>query len=102
MTPSTPAPRRLATALALVAAVVIPSCGGESTDNGSDPDVGTRPDTAHDTQEVPDGLEDLEDGGDSPSVFSEVSAGEQHSCALAVDQTVECWGRDTDGQASPP
>ena len=34
--------------------------------------------------------------------FASVSAGSNHSCALAEGGTVQCWGSDTDGPASPP
>ena len=34
--------------------------------------------------------------------FSAVSSGLFHSCGLRADSTVECWGLDDDGQASPP
>ena len=28
-----------------------------------------------------------------PSSFSQISAGDLHSCALRLDVTVECWGK---------
>ena len=33
---------------------------------------------------------------------TEVSAGGGHTCALAGDGTVTCWGADNHGQATPP
>ena len=31
-----------------------------------------------------------------------ISAGEDHTCAIRTDSTIECWGADLDGQATPP
>jgi hypothetical protein len=36
-------------------------------------------------------------------VFSQVAAGESHTCGLRADGTVACWGGDNSfGQATPP
>ena len=44
------------------------------------------------------------DGSQStPSgVFSDISAGENHTCALMYTGTVQCWGRNTHGQPVHP
>lgn len=34
--------------------------------------------------------------------FSQVSAGEAHSCGYGVDSTLSCWGYNASGQAPPP
>ena len=31
-----------------------------------------------------------------------VSAGSQHSCGVATSESIECWGKDDDGQSTPP
>ncbi|MFU8805849.1 MAG: RCC1-like domain-containing protein [Bradymonadaceae bacterium] len=31
-----------------------------------------------------------------------ITAGSFHACGIRTDDTVECWGRDDDGQATPP
>jgi alpha-tubulin suppressor-like RCC1 family protein len=34
--------------------------------------------------------------------FTKVSAGGIHTCGLRPDATVECWGANDHGQATPP
>jgi hypothetical protein len=34
--------------------------------------------------------------------FTQLSAGEYHTCGLASDGTAVCWGDDESGQSSPP
>lgn len=34
--------------------------------------------------------------------FRAIAAGTHHTCALRLDGSVACWGRDDDGEASPP
>ena len=34
--------------------------------------------------------------------FAQVSAGSFHSCGVLKTGTVQCWGSDNNGQASPP
>ena len=34
--------------------------------------------------------------------FTAISAGVHHTCGVKADGTVACWGRDNDGQATPP
>ena len=34
--------------------------------------------------------------------FVAVSSGNEHTCGLGTNGAVDCWGDDTDGQASPP
>ena len=36
------------------------------------------------------------------SKYVDVALGNRFSCALANTGRVDCWGRDTEGQASPP
>ena len=38
----------------------------------------------------------------TPTVFTQVSSGEQHSCGLKDDGVVECWGKNEFGQAAKP
>lgn len=38
----------------------------------------------------------------SESIFASVSVGRDHACGLWPNGTVECWGRNNDGQAQPP
>ena len=37
-----------------------------------------------------------------PPVYATIEAGGFHTCALGEASTVQCWGYDDDGQASPP
>ncbi len=37
-----------------------------------------------------------------PTVFTEVSSGEEHGCGLTVEGAVKCWGSDESGQATSP
>ncbi len=39
---------------------------------------------------------------DTPVSMSQVSVGEVHSCAIATDQTIKCWGWNQYGQSDPP
>lgn len=39
---------------------------------------------------------------ESGSTWVDVTCGGGHACALAEDGTVECWGKASDGQTSPP
>ena len=43
-------------------------------------------------------------GQSSPpaGVFSQVSAGRDHTCGVRADGAVACWGDNGDGQSSPP
>ena len=34
--------------------------------------------------------------------FRAVSAGGSHNCAIRTDGTLACWGRNVEGQATPP
>jgi hypothetical protein len=41
--------------------------------------------------------------GDAPAgSFTAVTTGGDHACALAPNADVQCWGRNSNGQASPP
>ena len=47
----------------------------------------------------------FDEGALSPPTTGEylmLTAGDFHACALGDDGAVVCWGRDDDGQASPP
>ena len=35
-----------------------------------------------------------------PAVFTAISVGGEHSCAIDADGNVECWGSDDSGQVS--
>ena len=37
-----------------------------------------------------------------PGRYDAISAGKHHTCAIRHDQTLDCWGDDMRGQASPP
>ena len=37
-----------------------------------------------------------------PNQFASVSAGGSHTCRLRESGAVECWGRDSEGQSTPP
>ena len=37
-----------------------------------------------------------------PGRYDAISAGKHHTCAIRHDQTLDCWGDDARGQASPP
>ncbi len=37
-----------------------------------------------------------------PSQYTAVSAGSLHSCGLKVDQSIACWGSNSDGQTTVP
>lgn len=54
----------------------------------------------------PDGTLTCWDGRDYSTplagVFTQVSGGWGHACAIAADSTVACWGNDDAGQATPP
>ena len=41
-------------------------------------------------------------GGTAKFEFASVSAGEDHTCGVLRDGSVECWGRDEYGEATPP
>ncbi|WP_368666144.1 hypothetical protein [Nocardioides antri] len=34
--------------------------------------------------------------------FTSITAGANHACGLATDSTIECWGANSWGKASPP
>jgi hypothetical protein len=38
----------------------------------------------------------------APVAVKSVSAGGYHTCALRTDGTVSCWGKNSDGQGTPP
>ena len=38
----------------------------------------------------------------SAGTFSQVSAGEWHTCGVKTNGTLACWGRNVEGQATPP
>lgn len=38
----------------------------------------------------------------TPTPFAAVSAGQAHTCGLRADGTIDCWGRNDEGQASAP
>lgn len=38
----------------------------------------------------------------APGTWSSVSAGNNHACAVDGAGSLACWGRDTDGEATPP
>ena len=42
------------------------------------------------------------DAGDKTPAFISVGAGERYTCGVRDDGTVECWGDDRYGQATPP
>ena len=45
----------------------------------------------------------LERARDGASLsFASVSAGGEHTCGVKEDGTVACWGRNFDGNATPP
>jgi hypothetical protein len=61
------------------------------------------------------GLPDAAASGDTPDdlppptydtapakLAKQVAAGANHSCALYTDGTVSCWGKNSDGQSTPP
>ena len=57
------------------------------------------------------GLDDVTGAGGQPAsggtggsvlTFSQVTAGAVHTCELQTDDTLVCWGRNDDGQATPP
>lgn len=37
-----------------------------------------------------------------PRPYAALSTGLLHSCAIAADQTIDCWGSDNDGESDPP
>ena len=37
-----------------------------------------------------------------PGRYDAISAGKHHTCAIRHDQTLDCWGDDARGQATPP
>ena len=45
---------------------------------------------------------DVDTGRSTGNTFMSVSAGLFHTCGVRPDGTVECWGKDFDGQSSPP
>ena len=38
----------------------------------------------------------------SIGTFSQVTAGYWHTCGVGTDGTLACWGRNANGQATPP
>ena len=57
--------------------------------------------TAPTTPLLQDGSSGADAGGKIPAFIS-VGAGERHTCGVRGDGTVECWGDDEYGQATPP
>jgi alpha-tubulin suppressor-like RCC1 family protein len=50
--------------------------------------------TSHEASADPD--------GSPPGLFAKVRAGAGHFCGIRANQTVECWGFNPDGRATPP
>ena len=38
----------------------------------------------------------------SDGTFEQLSTGQDFACAIAADDSVECWGRDLCGESTPP
>ncbi len=59
-------------------------------------------DTDYELQVLATNPEGTSEGSRRPILVTSVSAGDNHSCAVMADFSVDCWGNDDDGQLSPP
>ena len=48
------------------------------------------------------GAPESETGGTPGFSSKSVAAGNRYTCAIKADDTLQCWGRDTDGQSTVP
>ena len=53
-------------------------------------------------EQVPPGTATVADDGDPEHAYKAVSAGGSHSCAVAADDTITCWGDNNSGLADVP
>ena len=64
--------------------------------------TGLAADTDYELQVLATNPEGTGDASRRPILVTSVSAGENHSCAVRADFSVDCWGNDDNGQLSPP
>jgi hypothetical protein len=72
---------------------------------GPEPGSETGPEPPPDAgaPDVPDSsIDGSADGGIGAVGFMQISAGEKHTCAVASDGIVVCWGANPEGQSTPP
>ena len=66
-------------------------------------DDGTHPDIDEDGDGLTEAAGDCDDGDDTVGLcWHQVSAGGYHTCGIDSSGSVQCWGSDATGQASPP
>ena len=94
----------LLSVLLLISSTGFVACGtpgenGEPTDNdnGDDDDDNGDDDNGDDDGDDDDNGDD--DNGDDPDfpAFTDVATGSEHTCAILDDDTLWCWGSDSDG-----
>ena len=84
-------------ALVLLQATTFTACGDGLPRGGTEPTVSPQA-----NQQPVSPIPGYEGDGTPIAEFAFVSAGHEHTCGLKADGSVECWGDDEYGQATPP
>ncbi len=81
-----------------------PRCDPSSTDetDTNETDTNETDTNETDTNETDTDETDTDEATDTNRVFTAVSVGSDHSCAIDTNNKIACWGRNDHGQASAP